>query len=113
MLGTEKTGTLGIILREDVRQEIAYGKVEAPIAVPERYTADGAPVPRRKDSGSVSVSASAATEFDDLAVGDRVEVMSGMLESVVGVVWKVKKTTVEVGVRLFGQEVAREDVRLL
>lgn len=117
MLGTEKTGTLGIILREDVRQEIAYGKVEAPIAVPERYTAEGAPVPRRKDSGSVSVSASAATEFDDLAVGDRVEVMSGMLESVVGVVWKVKKTTVEVGVRLFGQdmamEVARVDVRLL
>lgn len=106
MLGTEKTGTLGIILREDVRQEIAYGKVEAPIAVPERYTAEGAPMPRTQ-KGAVSA-------MSGLDVGDRVEVMSGMLESVIGVVWKVKKNTVEVGVRLFEQdmamEVAKEDV---
>lgn len=108
MLGMEKTGTLGIILREDVRQEIAYGKVEAPITVPERYIAEGAPAPRSKDA------AAASAAYDDLSVGDRVEVTSGMLESVIGIVWRVKKTTVEVGVRLFGQdmamEVAREDV---
>lgn len=120
MLGMEKTGILGIILREDVRQEIAYGKVEAPITVPEQYIAEGAPAPRNnKDDASSKGNASSAITmaFDDLFVGDRVEVTSGMLESVIGVVWRVKKTTVEVGVRLFGQdmamEVAKEDVRRL
>lgn len=114
MLGMEKTGTLGIILREDVRQEISYGKVEAPITVPEQYIAEGAPAPRSKNKNE---SASDAAAYDELSVGDRVEVTSGMLESVIGVVWRVKKNTVEVGVRLFGQdmamEVGREDVQLL
>ena len=114
MLGMEKTGSLGIILKEDVRQEISYGKVEAPMSVPEQYIAEGAPAPRSKNKNETTPAAAA---YDDLAAGDRVEVTSGMLESVIGVVWRVKKTTVEVGVRLFGQdmamEVAREDVSRL
>ena len=37
LAGEEKHIRLGIILRDDVCRELAYGKVEAPIRVPERY----------------------------------------------------------------------------
>lgn len=115
MLGMDKTGTLGIILREDVRQEIAYGKVEAPISIPERYIAEGISGPPDAEGMSESLNKDETADFGDLSVGDRVEVQSGMLENVIGVVWRVKRNTVEVGVRLFGQdmamEVAKRDVR--
>lgn len=114
MLGMDKTGALGIILKEDIRQEIAYGKVEAPIDVPERYMAEGVPAARSKN---MDETAAAALIKVDLSVGDRVEVMSGVLESVVGVVRRVKKTTVEVSIRLFERdmimEVAKRDVSRL
>jgi len=90
MLGMEKSIALGIILREDVQQEIAYGKVETPAKMPEFYEVE------RPDSGEL------------LSIGDHVKVISGTLEHMTGIVWKVKKNTVEIGVHLFGQDMPME-----
>ncbi len=90
MLGRDKTAALGLILDEDIRQEIKYGKVEMPQSKPKEYT-----LPEQQ-------------EKDILAIGDHVKVVSGTLENMTGVIWKVKKNTVDVGVRLFGQDIAME-----
>lgn len=95
LLGKEKIVSLGIILNEDVRQEIAYGKVEAPLTVPDVY--------RIEIPGADKPDMSQLYE-----VGDSVVVVSGALAGMVGVVWKVKKNTVEIGIRLFGQDMAME-----
>lgn len=90
MLGEEKTVSLGIILNEDVRQEIEYGKVEAPLAMPAVYQA---------------IQPEAAHAF---VVGDHITVLSGTFEHMSGVIWKIKKNTAEIGVRLFGQDMSME-----
>lgn len=90
LLGVEKTVALGIILNEDIQQEILYGKVEAPLKVPERY---------EPPQGSEELT---------FAVGDHVKVTSGSFENMSGVIWKIKKSTVEIGVRLFGQDMSME-----
>ena len=90
LLGEEKTTALGIILNEDVRQEIEYGKIEAPITFPPTYQAI------KPETGEA------------LAVGDQVTVLSGTFEHMSGIIWKVKKNTVEIGVRLFGQDMSME-----
>ncbi len=88
MLGVEKTAALGIILQEDVQQELAYGKVEAPVTVPGFYQMGG-------------------RGLEDLFMpGDYVKVTSGALEGLEGVVWKAGRDEVELGVRMFGQDVA-------
>lgn len=90
LLGEEKTTALGIILNEDVRQEIEYGKIEAPVTLPPTYQA---------------ILPEAGASFD---VGDQVTVLSGTFEHMSGIIWKVKKNTVEIGVRLFGQDMSME-----
>lgn len=90
LLGNEKIIALGIILREDVQQEIAYGKVEIPLTMPEFYRLE------------------MADPEESLSVGDHVKVISGTLEDMTGVVWKIKKTTVEIGIHLFGQDMSME-----
>lgn len=90
MMGTYKSIALGVILKEDVQQEIRYGKVEAPLEMPEFYQV------ARADEGQV------------YAVGDQVKVTSGAFENMSGVIWKVKKNTIEIGVRLFGQDMSME-----
>ena len=37
VLGREKEIFFGIVLKEDLKEELWYGKVEAPIRVPEKY----------------------------------------------------------------------------
>lgn len=90
ILGVDKTIALGIILNEDIRQEITYGKVEIPLKMPTVY------------------SVYEPEEGELLAVGDHIKVTSGALEHMKGVIWKIKKHTVEVGVRLFDQDMAVE-----
>ena len=90
LLGEEKTVALGIILNEDIQREILYGKVETPFKMPEYY---------QLPQGS---------EERPFAVGDHVKVTSGPLENMPGVIWKIKKSTVEIGVRLFGQDMPME-----
>lgn len=90
LLGEEKTVALGIILNEDIQQEISYGKIEVPFKMPEYYEL---PKGRREPI------------FD---VGDCVRVTSGTFENMSGVIWKIKNSTVEIGVRLFGQDMSME-----
>ena len=90
LLGEEKTVALGIILNEDIQREILYGKVETPFKMPEYYQ-----LPQGR-------------EERPFAVGDHVKVTSGPLENMPGVIWKIKKSTVEIGVRLFGQDMPME-----
>lgn len=96
MLGQEKTVALGIILKEDVRQEVLYGKVETPHAVPALYK-----VEKNK-------SETALEQEQALSIGDHVKVIAGPLSDLAGVVWRVKRDSVEIGVHLFGQDMAVE-----
>lgn len=90
MLGEEKTVALGIILSEDVKQEIEYGKVETPLEMPAFYQI-------------------VQSEFiPSFVIGDHVIVRSGTFENMSGVIWKIKRTTAEIGVRLFGQDMSME-----
>lgn len=104
LLGRERMAALGIILPEDVRGEIAYGKVEMPAAVPKSYQMEYVQAERK-----------AAEE--PFSAGDCVAVISGELSGMTGVVWKVRKNTLDVGIRLFDQdmpmEVPKEIVRVL
>ena len=77
-------------LDEDIRQEILYGKVETPLKMPEHYE------PIRGIEELV------------FSVGDHVKVTSGSFENMSGVIWKIKKSTVEIGIRLFGQDMSME-----
>lgn len=90
MLGEERTAVLGIILKEDVQQELAYGKVEAPLEMPEFYE-----VPPRP-------------EQQQFAVGDHIKVVSGPFVGMNGVIWKLKRNTIEIGIHLFNQDMGIE-----
>lgn len=92
MLGEEKTAALGIILKEDIEQELAYGKVEAPVEVPSSYQSE---IPAAYEEGA-------------FRTGDHVAVTSGSLDGMDGIVWRVGKGILEVGVHLFGQDVSVE-----
>ena len=90
LLGVEKTVALGILLNEDIQKEIQYGKVEIPLEMPEVY----------------EVTKPEAEQ--EIAAGDHVTVISGALAGMQGVAWKIKKSTVEIGIRLFDQDMAME-----
>ncbi len=93
LLGQEKHVLLGMILKEDIRREMAYGKVEAPALSAGPYHPE--PFPEKKDR----------TEFKP---GDLVTLIGGDLAGMPGVVWTVKKYTVRLGVHMLGQDVAVE-----
>lgn len=92
LLGAEKTAVLGIVLEEDIRQEIAFGKVETPIEMPPFYE-----IPLKREN-----------EDSAYEVGDQVQVISGSFENLSGVIWKIKQHTVEVRVHLLGQDMSME-----
>ena len=105
LAGSEKQIPLGIILPEDIRRQLRYGKVEAPITVPERY----------------QVQASAHEKTPEIQQqfrpGDQVTVMSGDLAGMCGIVSKTKKHTVRLNIHFLGQqldiEVEAGDVKKL
>lgn len=127
LLGAEKTAALGILLNEDVRQELLYGKIETPLRMPERYEvprprsgygqqsyagsgSQASAVPGQQPhacSGSKPLSGQRQGDVA-LAVGDRVRVIDGTLENMSGVIWAIRKNAVEIGVRLFGQDMGME-----
>ena len=97
--GQEKTVRMGIILNDDVRREMAYGKVEAHIPTPEKYASFN-----RKPAAM-------------LRPGDSVAVVSGVFEGNIAVVQKAGTRTVSITVHMFDREmpveVSAEDVRKL
>ncbi len=98
--GEEKIVRMGIILNDDVRRELSYGKVEAPASVPEKYTVPEPTAPARS--------------FKE---GDRVTVIDGAFEGKEAVVRQAKKNTVTVSVQMFDREilveVPAESIRIL
>lgn len=96
--GEEKTVLLGIVLNEDICQELRYGKVEAPIKVPEQYL-----FPLVLNTEKVKEKA-----LPMLLPGDSVTVISGAFEGMSGIVYKMKGRTVKVGIHLFGQDMAMD-----
>ena len=97
--GQEKTARMGIILNDDVRREMAYGKVEARNLILEEY----APF-----NGKPTVT---------LQVGDRVAVVNGVFEGNIAVIREAGTGTVLITVRMFEREipveVSAKDVRKL
>ena len=89
--GQEKIVRMGIILNDDVRREMAYGKVEARIRTPEKYT--------------VSAPESPAAV---LSKGDNVAVIDGAFEGNVAVISQVKGSAVRISVHMFDREISLE-----
>lgn len=104
LAGEEKEVRMGIILNNDVRRELSYGKVEAPIAVPEKYR-----VAKRKETEECGIA-----EPQDFTQGEMVRVIHGAFASSIAMIYQVKKHSVVIGVRIFGRdtpsEVAFEDI---
>ena len=94
ILGEEKTVLLGIVLDEDIRQELRYGKVEAPIQVPEQYRIHEEPEAKKG--------------LPVFFPGNSVVVISGAFEGMPGVVYEVKNHMVKVGVYLLGKNMTIE-----
>ena len=91
LAGEEKEVRMGIILDNDVRRELTYGKVEAPIAVPEKYRL----IPHE-------------TEHHDFTQGETVRVIRGTFAPSTAMIYQVKKHSVVIGVKLFGRDTPSE-----
>lgn len=92
LAGEKKNVRLGIILPDDVSRELAYGKVEAPIQVPERYRIP-VPVPQ------------VIPEFEP---GDAVTVINGIFAGMPAMVYQVRKQNVKIGVHFFSRDMTME-----
>ncbi len=118
--GEEKNVRLGIILNDDIRRELAYGKVEAPIQLPERYR-----VPNKFRMASVKKTGNTLNEISaehpktetsgigirsqpEFQTGDQVIVVSGPFAGMSAMVYQMRKQTVKIGVHLFEQDVTVE-----
>lgn len=108
LLGEEKTVLLGIILKEDICQELRYGKVEAGILVPERYQVKEAEDIRKKAADRDPVQ-------QEFLPGDMATVIGGGFQGMTGVVYRVKNRMVKLGIHLFGRdleiEIAKESLQ--
>ncbi len=138
LAGEEKEVRMGIILNDDVRRELSYGKVEAPIAVPEKYRAaeredaqkwravkrEEAEACRAAEREETRKSRAAAecgaapenggggeygtAEPQDFTQGEMVRVIHGAFASSIAMIYQVKKHTVVIGVKLFGRDTPSE-----
>lgn len=106
LLGEEKTVLLGIVLDEDIRQELRYGKVEAPIQVPKRYRP--VEVPEKEKIAEGKLQREKEDRQPALFAGDRIEVTGGVFAGMSGIVYRVKNNTAKVGIHLFGQDMEIE-----
>lgn len=98
--GREKEVKIGIILNDDVRRELAYGKVEAPVETPEKYTVTF-------PDGKAKTAEDEKCERE-LQIGDKVLVMESAFEGSVAVINQIKKDTLRISVQLFGREIQAE-----
>ena len=94
LAGEEKEVRMGIILNDDVRRELSYGKVEAPVTVPEQYRVCGA-----------GRETEAAAQY---APGEKVVVEEGAFAGMSALVYQVKKHDVRLGVHYFDRDMTVE-----
>ena len=98
--GQDKDVRLGIILNNDIRRELNYGKVEALIAMPEKYR-----LRQENLEGNVPFSEKRSSELEP---GDSVAVIDGVFEGNVAVISQVRKDAVRISVHLFEREIFAE-----
>lgn len=98
-LNKKKTVVLGILLDEDIRQELEYGKIEMPMKKLAVYPVDNL----RGDEPE-----SQKKQQSEFSPGDEVEVVAEALKGMHGFVWRVKSRTAEIGIRMFQQDIAVE-----
>ena len=114
--GQEKEVKLGIILNDDIRRELTYGKVEAAAEVPERYTLT---ILTKNYEQSVEGTGTEAPDEDAVRKigrkdrpryfpGDYVLVMEGAFEGNVVVVSQVRKDMLRISVQMFGRVIQAE-----
>lgn len=118
----EKTVLLGIVLNEDICEELKYGKVEAPILVSEQYGLEqaldvqpsGMSIFMTNGERSINKGSEVQNviqgkeEFSTFFTGERVTVISGAFKEMRGVVCRVKNRTVKMGIHIFGQDMEIE-----
>ena len=96
LLGREKVVALGILLKEDVKGQALYGSME---------TMSGQALYRSMETPAGADSRPLSVRF---SVGDPVKVVAGEFAGASGVVWRVKKNAVCVGIQMFGQSTGVE-----
>ncbi len=125
--GQEKEVKLGIILNDDIRRELTYGKVEAAVENLEKYTipvltkkqnlgmkgfeeTDGK-VDERSDSETPHLGSgekSQSTDIKQFTPGNQILVMEGAFEGSVAVVSQIRKDMMKIFVQMFGREIQVE-----
>ena len=96
LAGEEKEVRMGIILNDDVRRELSYGKVEAPILVPERYRVCGSGTARGREDPA------------QYAPGEKVIVKEGIFAGMPALVYQVKKHDARLGIHYFDRDMTVE-----
>ncbi len=86
--GEEKEVRLGMILNDDIRRELSYGKVEAPVTVPEEYRTPEKP----QEPGTTFVP------------GEAVLITEGSLAGLPAVVSSAERQEVKIRVHLFDRD---------
>lgn len=103
LLGKEKEVLLGIILKEDICREIRYGKVEAPVNIPEKYERMNLEGTKKKG------------HCPEYSVGDVVQVADGTFCGMSGTVLCLHDRVMNIGIKFLGRmiemEVSVESVR--
>lgn len=116
LLGEEKTILLGIVLSEDICEELKYGKVEAPIQVPGQYMIDAVQEERNdpvrescsKDIPDSKSRREEAAKLPAFYPGDSIVVTGGAFEGMTGMIYKVRNNSAKIGIHLFGQDMTIE-----
>ncbi len=103
--GCGKEVKLGIILNDDVRRELAYGKVEALVEKPEKYMP---PVMEKEPGSMYKTGHGNERPVPQFAPGDRVLVMEGVFEGSTATVSQTKKDMLKITVQMFGREIPVE-----
>ena len=110
--GQEKTVRMGIILNDDIRREMSYGKVEAHIPTPEKYA-----LANTKRASQELAPHGNGKPAVKLQPGDHVAVVGGVFEGNIAVVHEVRSSTVSITVHMFDREIpvelSAEEVRKL
>lgn len=106
--GQEKEVRMGIILNDDIRRELSYGKVEAPIVVPERYQVGNLPRTHGNASKDSGKGTREKIQFP-FCEGDRIMIVAGAFSGMTATVCQIKKGSVKIKVHLFGRDITAEE----
>ncbi len=106
LAGEQKEVRLGILLKDDISRELTYGKVEAPISLPEVYRIASCKAENGADS--TPEKGEIQDKRAEFAPGDRIVVISGAFAGMPAMVYENRKHTVKIGVHFFDRDMTVE-----